>query len=370
MTRILTVDDSRAIRTIVSRQVAELGYEVGEAEDGEQGLAKLESEPFDLVLLDVTMPVLDGPGMLRRMREGGNKTPVIMLTSESKHSIVADLMRLGIDDYILKPFKPEELHAKIQKILGARSSSSAGGATSAAGQHPTVDVLCIDDMENVHKKLRSLLPAALTMDGVQTGQSALALSKDKTYRLILIDTVIPETDSVALMRQMKVLHPRAAIAAMPLKTQPGSEVEALKNGFVGVLMKPFDPDGVGEFLGKHLDTEDVLSLVENVIKCGPFVGKEDPARLDKYFKRITVSIKARLEEIAGACFSEAIFDVTHLSLQPARIPRLIIEIQGLAEPCGLQLKLVGTPEMAKLLTTFVDTASVPFYVSVDLAQAA
>src|SRR5438874_1771483 len=101
MPKILTVDDSRAVRMIVAKQVREMGFEVEEAEDGEQGLLKLEDEVYDLVVLDITMPVLDGPGMLARMREGGNQTPVLMLTSESKRSIIAQLMKSGITDYIL-----------------------------------------------------------------------------------------------------------------------------------------------------------------------------------------------------------------------------------------------------------------------------
>ena len=68
MPRILTVDDSRTVRMILTKQVSELGFEIDEAEDGEQGLAKLEEASYDLVLLDVTMPVLDGPGMLTKMR--------------------------------------------------------------------------------------------------------------------------------------------------------------------------------------------------------------------------------------------------------------------------------------------------------------
>src|SRR5512137_997217 len=107
MATILTVDDSRSVRTIVAKQVKDLGFEVEEAEDGVQGLAKLGEREYDLILLDVTMPNLDGPGMLAKMRELGNKTPVIMLTSESKRSVVAGVMKTGISDYILKPFKPE-----------------------------------------------------------------------------------------------------------------------------------------------------------------------------------------------------------------------------------------------------------------------
>ena len=114
---VLTVDDSRAVRTIVSKQVKDLGFEVAEAEDGVQGLVKLDECQYDLVILDVTMPNMDGPTMLGKMRDAGNTTPVIMLTSESKRSIIAGAMKSGITDYILKPFKPEELRAKILTVL-------------------------------------------------------------------------------------------------------------------------------------------------------------------------------------------------------------------------------------------------------------
>jgi len=88
MPRILTVDDSRAIRMIVGKQLQPLGFEIGEAEDGNDGLAKMQGSHYDLVILDVTMPNLDGPGMLAKLRGGGDKTPVLMLTSEAKTAIV------------------------------------------------------------------------------------------------------------------------------------------------------------------------------------------------------------------------------------------------------------------------------------------
>ncbi len=117
MPAILTVDDSRAVRTIVGKQVKKLGYDVLEAEDGVQGLEQLARTAVALVLLDVTMPNMDGPTMLQKMREGGDQTPVIMLTAESTRSVVAGAMALGISDYILKPFKPEELREKVLSVL-------------------------------------------------------------------------------------------------------------------------------------------------------------------------------------------------------------------------------------------------------------
>jgi DNA-binding response OmpR family regulator len=117
MPAILTVDDSRAVRGIIGKQVKGLGFEVIEAEDGVAGLERLAQAHVDLVLLDVNMPNMDGPSMLKKMRERGDQTPVIMLTSESERSIVMGAMVLGISDYILKPFKPEELREKLLAVL-------------------------------------------------------------------------------------------------------------------------------------------------------------------------------------------------------------------------------------------------------------
>ena len=168
MPRVMTVDDSRAVRTIVQKQLTAMGIDIEEAEDGQQALEKLQDIAVDLILLDVTMPVMDGPTMLAKLRESGNQTPVVMLTSEAKRSVIAGAMKQGIDDYILKPFKPEELAAKVRKSLKlaggapaveeapAMLSGDASRATNESKQF--IDVLVVDDMENVSKRLKTLLP--------------------------------------------------------------------------------------------------------------------------------------------------------------------------------------------------------------------
>lgn len=150
MPTVLTVDDSRAVRSILAKTLTEWGIEVDEAEDGKKGLESLRNAAYDLVLLDVIMPEMDGPTMLATMREHGDKTPVFMLTSESKTSIVTDALKRGIEDYILKPFKPEELKAKIGKVL---SLCEEPAAAVASGKGKPADALLIGDMEKVHEKL-------------------------------------------------------------------------------------------------------------------------------------------------------------------------------------------------------------------------
>lgn len=122
MPTILAVDDSRAVRTLLRREVKDLGVEVVEAEDGLQALERLRTSRIDLVLLDVTMPRMDGVEALRAMRETGNKTPVIMLTSESSTSVVDRVLGLGVSDYVLKPFKPDTLKEKVQQVLRSRTA--------------------------------------------------------------------------------------------------------------------------------------------------------------------------------------------------------------------------------------------------------
>ena len=117
MKTILAVDDSATMREMVAFVLESAGYRVIEAEDGAQGLEQLQAAHVGLVLLDVNMPNMDGPTMLKKMRERGDQTPVIMLTSESERTIVMGAMVLGISDYILKPFKPEQLREKVLSVL-------------------------------------------------------------------------------------------------------------------------------------------------------------------------------------------------------------------------------------------------------------
>ena len=127
---ILAVDDSRAVRTLLRRELAGLQVEVLEAEDGLQALERLRSSRVDLVLLDVTMPRMDGVETLRAMRQAGDRTPVIMLTSESGTRVVDHALSLGVRDYVLKPFKPGALKERVLQVLGAGAASPArpGGA--------------------------------------------------------------------------------------------------------------------------------------------------------------------------------------------------------------------------------------------------
>jgi two-component system cell cycle response regulator len=118
-TKILSVDDSRTIRMIVGRTFKPYDCQVCEAGNGEEGLAAAAREKPDLIILDVTMPVMDGVTMLGKLKEDpALKTiPVIMLTAESGRENVLQIAKLGVRDYLVKPFKEDQLIEKAGRIV-------------------------------------------------------------------------------------------------------------------------------------------------------------------------------------------------------------------------------------------------------------
>ena len=119
---VLVAEDDDDIRALVVYRLERSGYEVVEARDGEEALRLAAERQPDLAILDVMMPKLDGYEVTRRLRkdDATSRLPVILLTARTQDSDVSQGFDAGADDYIRKPFSPEELRARVQAILGRR----------------------------------------------------------------------------------------------------------------------------------------------------------------------------------------------------------------------------------------------------------
>jgi len=123
--RILVVEDERRLAENIARSMKEgAGYAIDLAGDGKEGLFMAESTAYDLILLDLMLPRMDGLKLLRRLRSGGATTPVLVLTArEEKDSIIA-LLNAGADDYLIKPFDLGELLARVKALIRRGKSQS------------------------------------------------------------------------------------------------------------------------------------------------------------------------------------------------------------------------------------------------------
>jgi two-component system phosphate regulon response regulator PhoB len=124
--RVLIVDDDEAVRSLLVRYLGLDGYEVDEAADGATALAYMAKELPDLVLLDLSLPSQDGLDVLDRLRRTTD-VPVILLTARGGEADRVMGLKLGADDYVVKPFSPAELSARITTVL-RRSKPRRGGA--------------------------------------------------------------------------------------------------------------------------------------------------------------------------------------------------------------------------------------------------
>jgi DNA-binding response OmpR family regulator len=184
MAKILLVDDERAITDNLAPFLQRTGFAVEVAIDGEDALDKAARSTPDLIVSDVLMPRLDGRAMLRRLRQGGDWTPVILLTQVGESSERAMALEEGADDYLNKPFDPHELVARIRAVL---RRARPGVPPLAAAQRLACGTLSLDRQSRrayVGSKEANLTPKAVALLEYMMTHPDELLSRDR-----LLDTV-------------------------------------------------------------------------------------------------------------------------------------------------------------------------------------
>ncbi len=133
--KLLVVDDEMKIRTVIRKYAEFDGFEVAEATDGMQAVSLCKTDHFDLVIMDVMMPELDGFSAVREIRKSSN-VPVLMLSARGEEYDKIHGFELGIDDYVVKPFSPKELMMRVAAILNRanpRKSESSNSVFTSGG---------------------------------------------------------------------------------------------------------------------------------------------------------------------------------------------------------------------------------------------
>ena len=127
--RVLVVDDEEDILELVRYNLAREGYQVSGAASGESALKKAESEKFDLVVLDLMLPGIDGLEVARQLKKHSTTrdVPIIMLTAKGEEADIVAGLELGADDYVTKPFSPRVLIARVRTVLRRKSEEPESG---------------------------------------------------------------------------------------------------------------------------------------------------------------------------------------------------------------------------------------------------
>ena len=193
--RVLVIDDDADIRGLVAELLGRAGLSVQQAEDGRAGLRALHNLPPDLVVLDVSMPNLDGWQTLERIRDLSD-VPVLMLTARGDELERVRGLQGGADDYVVKPFGRQELVARVQALLRRATPGSAEVQERYQDERLSIDfaqrAVTFDDSEV------SLTPLEFKLLSVFVRHPRQVLSRDQILELVWGDTYGVAGDQVKL----------------------------------------------------------------------------------------------------------------------------------------------------------------------------
>ncbi|MEC9464809.1 MAG: response regulator [Myxococcota bacterium] len=409
--KILCVDDSRALRTGMKNWL-QPNYEVVGSPDGRAALDLLENTTFDLIILDLDMPNMNGEETIRELRGRGDQTPVVLLTAEAKTSNIQKVMQHGVLDYILKPCSPPDLKVKLeaalrtaydQKLADAQVAANqatieqAGGrkapgpqpaaakapatpsnpvtskAAAAPGPGPgpsgkpapkegAPSILVIDDMKSVSRALRRDVRDEIRIGHATTRDAAVNTCTKRDYQMIVIDMDIPRVNSDELCRELRALQPKGELIALFLASEADPTGRSKSAGFDGFLLKPFLSEEVQALISRVFNQRTFFDSQDNVVTCHPIEFGDT--------NRETVLGEAReqlLEEInkvaAAACFPAVVLDLGGY----VPLDALARFVGPVIERCGklrLQLKVVGDESVSQALAATLEKDSVSVVASV------
>jgi DNA-binding response OmpR family regulator len=132
-TRVLLIDDDTRMYELLAQYLGQNGITVAHAPDGGRGLAALEANAYDAVLLDVMMPGMDGLEVCKRIRARSGQIPILMLTARGDETDRVVGLELGADDYLAKPFSPRELLARLRAVLRRAQPTSVADRLESSG---------------------------------------------------------------------------------------------------------------------------------------------------------------------------------------------------------------------------------------------
>lgn len=237
--RVLLVDDEAEFLASVSKSLARRGFEVTTALDGEKAVERIAARTFDVVVLDVRMPGMNGEQVfheIRRLRPG---LPVVMLTGHGTIQQAFRTSRDGVFDYLSKPCEVEELAAVLRRAtaqLDVRGPDDPALADSAV-----IRVLLIDDETDLLESLsRALERRNMDVSIAPDGERGLAQAESKVFDVVVLDMKMPGMGGLQTLFRLKELQPFTEVVVLTGHPTSAQAVEAMRRGAFDFLTKPVD----------------------------------------------------------------------------------------------------------------------------------
>jgi len=334
MRRILVVDDSHAVRQAIEASLEPYGFEVEQADNGAVALAKLRRTSFDLVFLDLNMPVLDGPGMLRIIRHSGIPVKVVLVTSGAPTATVTATVKMGAEDYVQKPFTAQRVRETVAKALELDLGLFRAEEPRVLVQHPD---------RALRKRIKELLPEHVALDGDEALARCLEMSEKTRYRLVLLDHRVLEGEAETAADLVRARLPEAAI--LELRPGAGPEQRRSPRGELdGAVPADLDQAAVDFLYASYLRP---LVFVEPTgIRVAGYRGAPEDA--PGYFAQLRRGLQSD-GALRGLETGEVAVDLTRVPEDGEQVAALVGEVQAHLAEKGIAASFTVSPSMRNAL---------------------
>jgi two-component system, cell cycle response regulator len=368
--KILTVDDSKTVRIIVKKAFKSFDCDILEAANGVEGLAVAAKEAPDVCLLDITMPVMDGVEMLTKLKSDPllKSIPVVMLTAEGGREHVLKIAKIGVRDYIVKPFKEELLVEKVMRIIDIKPLSEANQRMKTI--FDPADILVVEDKPAIIQQIQEgLKHTPWRVHGVSTTGEAIDFCGRTTPDLVMSSLSLPEDGGFTLFRMLRtnIKTKFTPVFALVVKTETAAQQQALQVGFSAIITKPIEYSELEMRIAKAMNLDTSLryySIEENTLVF----------RLPELMTPVTINevigyMKGKVSGAVDTGVCRSIVDISKLKTLDMPIIKLLFQYMQSCSEVSIQYVLVGNAAVIKECKGFEDTKNWVFFDSLEQAKA-
>jgi two-component system, cell cycle response regulator len=368
--KILTVDDSKTIRLIVARAFKSFACEIFEAADGVEGLTVAQRERPDIIILDLTMPVMDGVEMLTKLKADADlrRIPVVMLTAESGRENVLRIAKLGVRDYLIKPFKEDLIVERVGRIIDLKAKSEA--AVRAKRFDDPLKVLVVDDKPAIIEQVRAACAGTTwTVHGVAQPGQAVDYCSQTLADVILVSLSLPEGAGFLLFQMFRanVRTKGIPIMALSVKTAADEQARAQQIGFTGIITKPIDFDDVQIKITRALSLDTSHKYFQ--FREGVLVLSLPHNFAQPVANEITTHLRHKVAEAVDAGSNRVIFDMSQLKAADVTLIKLGITVIQLCAELDVRYALIGPDAVRSECKNYEETKDWQFTTSFEEALA-
>lgn len=259
--KLLMVDDETEFLESTAVALKRRGLDVSTAGSGAEAMVMISQSDFDIVLLDVKMPGMDGVEVLERIASVKPGLPVIMLTGHGNIEDAFKSSKIGVVDFLSKPYDMDYLAEKIRdtvKKAVIMKAASESKHESAAGE---INVLLVDDEEEL---LSSLAPAlkrrGFSVDTAENGHDALEKVSARNYDVVVLDVKMPGVDGIETLKRMREKGKNFEVLMLTGHPNVNSAFESMKSGAADYIMKPPDVDELTSAIKKLYSKKNLTEI--------------------------------------------------------------------------------------------------------------